>query len=124
MTMRLMVLLTVTQFFVTGAATAQDPYAPDRPEPGSVEAIEHFTTDPRFSSPWVAYVPESSTVPSPADVLGYVAGAAGELTHTDNIYRYFKELDRASNRVHLETIGQSEEGRDILLVARRRRRTH
>src|SRR5690606_9844909 len=63
-----------------------DPYAPDTPEPGSVEAIAEFTTDSRYLSPWVAYVPESDTVPSPADYLGRVVGTPGELTRTEQIY--------------------------------------
>ncbi len=99
------------------AAVAQGAFAPDRPEPGSVEAIARFTTEPRFGNPWVAYVPESEAVPSPADRLGRVSGAPGELSDTAAVYGYFHELDRASARVAVETIGRSEEGRDILLVA-------
>ena len=88
----------------------------DTPEPGSVEAIKRFTTDPRFLNPWVAYVPESSTVPSPTDFLGHVADAAGELSNTTRIYGYFRALAEASPRVRVSVIGMSEEGRDILLV--------
>ncbi len=98
-------------------AAAQDPYAPDTAEPGSVEAIRQYTTDPRFVSPWVAYVPESAGVPSPSEVLGHIVGAPGELSHTAEIYRFFRELARTSDRVHLEVIGRTLEGRDILLVA-------
>jgi hypothetical protein len=97
--------------------TRGNPYAPDTPEPGSVEAIAEFTTAPKYLSPWVAYVPESDTVPSPGDYLGHVAGAAGELSRTGQIYGYFRELDRASDRVQVSVIGKTEEGRDILLVA-------
>jgi hypothetical protein len=93
-----------------------NPYAPDRAEPGSVEAIARFTTSPQFLNPWVAYVPHSDTVPSPTKYLGHVAGAAGELTHTAKIYGYFRELARASARVEVEVIGKTEEGREILLV--------
>lgn len=94
-----------------------NPYAPDEAEPGSVEAIARFTTEPRFSNPWVAYVPASATVPSPTKYLGHVAGAPGELSNTTKVYGYMRELDRASDRVRVQTIGRSEEGRDILLVA-------
>jgi hypothetical protein len=94
-----------------------DPYAPDRPEPGSVEAIAAFTSEPRFSNPWVAYVPEADGVPSPTDVLGYVVGAAGKLHGTETIHGYFRVLAEASPRVRLEEIGRSEEGRPILLAA-------
>jgi hypothetical protein len=98
-------------------ALADSPYAPDQPEPGSVEAIAAATTEPRFLSPWVAYVPESPTIPSPSDYLGHIAGAPGELSRTAQVFGYFRALDAASERVHVETLGKSEEGRDILLVA-------
>ncbi len=92
-------------------------YAPDTAEAGSVEAIAKFTTEARFGNPWVAYVPDSATVPSPTKYLGHVVGAAGELTSTAKIYGYFRKLAETSPRVRVETIGRTEEGRDILLVA-------
>jgi hypothetical protein len=94
-----------------------NPYAPDTPEPGSVEAIAKFTTEPRFGNPWVAYVPDSATVVSPTKYLGHIVGAAGELSSTAKIYGYFRKLAETSPRVRVETIGRSEEGREILLVA-------
>lgn len=98
-------------------ASGQERWAPDKPEAGSVEAIARFTTEPRFSSPWVAYVPDSAAVPSPTKVLGHLVGAPGELSKTDQIYGYFRALAKASPRVRVETIGTSDEGREILLVA-------
>jgi hypothetical protein len=98
-------------------ALSPSDYAPDTPEPGSIEAIAAATTEPRFLSPWVAYVPESASVPSPGDFLGHIAGAPGELSRTAQVYGYFRALDAASPRVHVEVIGKSEEGRDILLAA-------
>ena len=97
-------------------AQVKNPYAPDTPEPGSVEAITKFTTEARFGNPWVAYVPASDTVPSPTKYLGHVVGAEGELSSTAKIYGYFRKLAETSPRVRVETIGRSEEGRDILLV--------
>jgi zinc carboxypeptidase len=91
--------------------------AADTPEPGSAEAIARFTTDPRFLNAWIASVPESPTVPSPSDFLGHVAGAMGELTRSARIHAYFRALAAASPRVHVETIGRSEEGREVLLAA-------
>ena len=102
------------QAATTGAA---NPYAPDTPEPGSVEAIAKFTTEPRFGNPWVAYVPASETVVSPSRYLGRVVGAAGELSSTAQVYGYFRELAASSPRVRVETIGRSEEGREIILAA-------
>jgi len=94
-----------------------DLFAPDKAEPGSVEAIAKFTTEPRFGNPWVAYVPDSATVVSPSEYLGHVVGAAGELSSTARIYGYFRKLAETSPRVRVETIGRSEEGREIILAA-------
>ncbi len=99
---------------VTGAQT---PRSTDTAEPGSVEAIARETSDPRFVSPWVAYVPESTTVPSPTDFLGHLAGSAGVLPNSGRIYSYLRRLSETSDRVHLEVIGETEEGREILLLA-------
>ena len=110
-------LVCVVLALLPGAlASAADP-APDAAEPGSIEAIAKFTTEPRFLSSWVSYVPASATVPSPTKFLGHVAGAEGELSRTTQIYGYFRELAKATPRVRVEVIGKSEEGRDILLVA-------
>ena len=98
-------------------APAKNPYAPDTAEPGSVEAIAKFTTEPRFGNPWVAYLPDSATVPSPAECLGHAVGAAGELSSTTKIYGYFRKLAETSPRVRVERIGKTEEGREILLAA-------
>jgi len=97
--------------FPSDAAESREP---DTPEPGSIEAIAAATTEERFSSPWVSYVPESATVPSPTDYLGHIVGAPGELSDTTQIYGYLRALAEASPRVRVETIGTTEEGRDII----------
>ena len=89
---------------------------PDTPEPGSIEAIAAATTEERFLSPWVSYVPLSPGIPTPTEHLGHIVGAAGELTGTAQIYAYYRALAAATPRVRVEVIGKSEEGRDILLV--------
>ncbi len=76
--------------------------SPDVAEAGSVESIAKFTTEPRFSSPWVAYVPASATVPSPTKFLGHLVGAPGELSRTSQIYGYFRALAEATPRVKVE----------------------
>ena len=81
-----------------------------------MKAIAEATTDPKFLNPWVSYVPESSDVPSPTDFLGHIAGAPGELSRTTDVYGYFRALAAASPRVVVETIGKTEEGRDIILA--------
>jgi hypothetical protein len=98
-------------------AASPNPFAPDTAEPGSIESIAKLTTDGRYLSPWVAYVPDSKLVPSPKKFLGHIIGEAGELSHDSQIYGYFRELAKASSRVHTEVIGKTEEGREIILAA-------
>jgi Zinc carboxypeptidase len=90
---------------------------PDIAEPGSREAIAAATTDPHFVSPWVAYVPQSSTVPSPQKFFGRIMGAAGELLGSEKTYAYARALAATSPRVRVFRMGRSEEGREILLMA-------
>jgi len=98
-------------------AAAQAGVSPDIPQPGSVEAIAAATGDSRYLSPWVSYLPASKTVPSPLTFLGRIAGAPGELASTEKAYGYCRALAAASPRVKVFTIGHSEEGREILLIA-------
>ncbi len=114
---RLSILALALACAAAAAARASSPFDPDTPEPGSVESIARFTTEPRFLSPWVAYVPASDTVPSPTKQLGHLVGAPGELTHAGAIQAYVRALAAASPRVRVETIGRTEEGREIVLVA-------
>ena len=98
-------------------AAAARGQAPDIPEPGSSEAIAAATTDPHYLSPWVAYVPQSDKVPSPEKFFGRIMGAPGELLGTEKTYAYARALAAASPRVRVFTLGHSEEGREILLLA-------
>jgi len=92
-------------------------FAPDTPEAGSVEEIAKATTETRFLSPWVAYLPASSGAVSPRSFLHRIPGAPGELVNTTTAYAYCRALAASSPRVRLFTIGRSEEGRDIVLLA-------
>lgn len=89
----------------------------DVPEPGSTEEIARATTEPRFASPWVSSLPASATVPSPRAFLHRIPGAPGELVNSAQAYAYARALAAASPRVKVWTIGKSEEGRDIVLLA-------
>src|SRR3984885_12438331 len=90
---------------------------PDRAEPGSVQEIAQATTEARFLSPWVAYLPASASVVSPRAFLHRIPGAPGELVNSATAYAYCRALAASSPRVRLFTIGRSEEGRDIVLLA-------
>ncbi len=111
MALRSACITLLAAFPLTAAAQA-----PDAAEPGSVEAIKAATTEARFLSPWVSYVPQVAGVPSPTEHLGHVVGAPGELSDTTKIYAYYRKLAEATRRVRVEVIGRSEEGREILLV--------
>ena len=111
---RLVLVWMLSLAWLSVGANAQ---SPDVAEPGSVEAIAAATTDPHFVSPWVSYVPQSGTVPSPEKFLGRIMGAPGELLGTEKTYAYAHALATASPRVRVFTIGRSEEGRDIIMLA-------
>src|SRR5213082_469606 len=91
--------------------------AADTPESGSVEEIARATTEERFLSPWVAYLPASASEVSPRAFLHRIPGAAGELVNSSTAYGYCRALAGSSARVRLFTIGRSEEGREIVMLA-------
>ena len=84
---------------------------------GYTAKIHQYTTESYFTSELVDHLPASSTVPTPEKVLGYIIGTPQKLTYTKDIYRYMRELEKASPRVKVFTIGHSEEGRETLMVA-------
>src|SRR5687767_1521758 len=79
--------------------------------------IKEYLQDPRITTELVDHLPASSTVPTPLKFLGRVVGMPGELTYARDIHRYYEALDKASPRVTTWKIGQTEEGRDIILLA-------
>jgi hypothetical protein len=78
--------------------------------------IREYTSDPRFLPASVAEVPAHATVPSPRAHFGAIIGAPGRMHHTAEIYGYFRAVAATSPRVRVETIGRTEEGREIVLV--------
>ena len=111
-----LLLLMTLPVLAPALATAQTT-SPDTPEAGSVEEIAHATTEARFLSPWVAYLPASASVVSPRAFLHRIPGAPGELVNSAQAYAYCRALAGSSARVRMFTIGRSEEGRDIVLLA-------
>ena len=82
----------------------------------STRMIKEYTTKPEFLSPLVDHIPESKTVPSPRDFLGYVVGTPKKLTYARDIHRYFYELSKKSERIKVFEIGKSNEGRSRILA--------
>ncbi len=91
--------------------------AAQKNDDGYSAKIKQYTTEPFFLTELIDHLPASATVPSPQKVLGYVIGTPNKLTYTKDINRYMRELEQSSKRVKVFTIGRSEEGREMLLVA-------
>jgi hypothetical protein len=81
------------------------------------DAIRKNTTEPRFLTELVDHLPASDTVPTPLKFHGYIAGAEGKLTYAADVHRYMRALEAASPRVKVFSLGKSEEGREMIVVA-------
>ncbi len=101
-------------------AAMQQGYARDAKQPvdhAYTAAIAKYTTEPYFNSPLTDYLPASKTVPTPAAMLGDVAGAPGKLPYAEDVYKYFRLLEAHTPRVKVFSIGKSEEGRETIAAA-------
>src|SRR3954463_16060347 len=104
---------------VAAQASAQVKPARDPNQPVDEEytkKIREYTTEGFFLSPLVDYLPASKDVPTPAAVLGDVAGAPGKLPYNADVSRYMRMLEKASPRLRVRSIGTSEEGREMISV--------
>jgi hypothetical protein len=82
--------------------------------------IRELTTTDRiwkFNTDLVETLPASSTVPTPLKVLGYVPGTLGRLSYVADLNKYFRALAQASPRTKLFSLGMSDEGREMILMA-------
>jgi hypothetical protein len=80
--------------------------------------IKENTTESYFMTELVDHLPASDKVPAPDKILGYAVGEPGHLTYTKDLYRYYRELAKATTRVKVFSAPEkSEEGREQLLVA-------
>ena len=79
--------------------------------------VKEWTTAPHFSSPLVDHLPKAPGVPTPRDALGYHVGAPSRLTYYADALRYYRALESAlPARVKVETIGRSDEDRELVVV--------
>ena len=97
-------------------AQTKAPARPQKIDEAYTAKIKEYTQDPRVITELVDHVPASDTVPSPLKFNGRIPGTPDELTYSKDIYRYFDELDRTSDRVKVFRIGKTEEGRDMITV--------
>src|SRR5712691_6783696 len=85
-------------------------------DPDFARAIKEWTTRPEFSSPLVDHLPKVAGIPSPNDILGHHIGEPKKLTYYADILRYYRALAAASPRVKVQSIGTSDEGRELAIV--------
>jgi hypothetical protein len=79
--------------------------------------IKEYTTEKFFLTELVDHLPASSSVPSPDKVLGYVIGTPNKLTYTKDMYRYYRELEKATPRVRVFSAPEhTEDGKEQMLV--------
>jgi hypothetical protein len=78
--------------------------------------IREFTTAPEFLTDLVDHLPAHPSIPTPEKILGYIAGTPFKLTHAAKVHEYFRALDTATPRVRVFSIGQSEEGREMIVA--------
>ena len=80
------------------------------------KAYKEWTGEPRYGSPLVDHLPIVAGIPTPKDVLGYHIGAPKKLTYYADILKYYRALAAATPRVKIETIGKSDEDRELVVV--------
>jgi hypothetical protein len=85
-------------------------------DPDFEKSVKEWTTQPYFISPLVDHLPRVQGIPMPKDVLGYHIGAPAKLTYYADILKYYRALAAATPRVKVETIGKSDEDRELVVV--------
>lgn len=78
--------------------------------------LKEATTKTEFLSPLIEYLPRVEGIPTPKDVLGYIAGAPGKLTYYADMIEYMNRLAQASARVKVVPIGKTWEDREMVIV--------
>src|SRR6266540_6144793 len=97
------------------AKPGRDPNQPVDEE--YTKKIHEYTTESFFLSPLVDYLPASPTVPTPKAVLGDIAGARNNLPYSKDVYAYMRLLAKSTPRARVFSIGNTEEGREMIAVA-------
>src|SRR5882762_2632778 len=113
---RFATLLALIVCFATAPVIAQNKKAQGVDEEYT-KLIKQYLQDSRVTTELVDHMPASDTVPSPLKFLGRIPGKPGELTYAKDIYRYYEALAKASPRALFWKIGQTEEGRDQVVLA-------
>jgi len=87
-----------------------------RQDPSFEKDYKAWLKNPRHGSPLVDHLPVVAGIPTPKDVLGYHVGAPKKLTYYADQLKYYRALAAATPRVKIESIGRSDEGRELVVV--------
>jgi len=107
--------------FGSGLVTAQQTSVETRDpaqkqDPTFARSYREWLPNLKLGSPLVDHLPLVSGIPTPKDVLGYHIGAPKKLTYYADQLRYYRALAAATPRVKVETVGRSDEGRELVVV--------
>ncbi len=113
-------LLTLALLPISTAAAQMmslDTRDPSQKQDASFEqAYREWIMSPNHGSPLVDHLPVVEGIPMPKDVLGYHIGAPKKLTYYADQLKYYRALAAASPRVMMESIGRSDEGRELVVI--------
>lgn len=113
----LLYMIIILCFFTTALfLKAQENTSAQAIDKEYTKLIKEATTKPEFLSPLTDYLPQTEGIPTPKDVLGYIAGAPGKLTYYDDIIVYMNSLAEASPHVQVVPIGKTSERREMVIV--------
>ncbi len=111
---RVAMVLLAASGVMTAASVAQSQQKNDEEY---TKLIKQHLQDPRISTELVDHLPASDKVPTPLKFNGRIVGQPGELTYAKDIHRYLEAIAKASPRAKYWTIGKTEEGRDMVMLA-------
>lgn len=80
------------------------------------KSYKEWLVNAKHGSPLVDHLPVVAGIPTPREVLGYHIGAPKKLTYYADQLKYYRALAAATPRVKVETIGKSDEGRELVVV--------
>jgi hypothetical protein len=92
----------------------RDPH--QRQDESFARSYKEWLVNPTHGSPLVDHLPVVPGIPSPKDIIGYHVGAPRKLTYYADQLKYYRALAKATPRVRVETIGKSDEGRELVVV--------
>ncbi len=104
-------------FLLAGGPLAAQSAPPASEDADFAKSVREWTTRPEFLSPLVDHLPLAPGIPTPKAILGYHVGTPKKLTRTADALKYYRALEAATPRVKVFTIGKTDEGREITIVA-------